>query len=156
MAYTQIFGTKYQYAEAIASKLQSLRSEIGALIGQGRLSSEVLRNSRQYFRVETVSKSKNVEAASEPLALAYVAHTWFVTIHPFIDGNGRTARLLLNLMLMRYGYHIAIIRSEDRLLYYDTLEAAQTGNLTPFMRLIVLAVKQILVEYLVATSEEAQ
>lgn len=57
---------------------------------------------------------------------------------------------------MRYGYPISILRREDRLLYYDTLETAQTGDLTPFMVLVVAAVKQPLAEYLVAKSEEVQ
>ena len=55
------------------------------------------------------------------LLVAAAAHTWFVTVHPFIDGNGRVARLLLNLMLIRHGYPIAIITKEDRLRYYDAL-----------------------------------
>ena len=274
MAFKQIFGTKYQYDEAIISNLQSLRSELESLREQARLSPEVLRNLRQYFRVVTVYNSNaiegnqlsigetrlvieqgftitgvplkdslearnlafaldmfenladrdglpilgidvrnlhalilkgiddanagkyrnvpvkisgskfetprpeqvgpamtefldwleqislpalaNVTAVTDPLALACAAHTWFVTIHPFIDGNGRTARLLLNLILMRYGYPIAIIRREDRLHYYDTLEAAQSWDLTPFILLVMEAVKQVLAEYLVAKSEEAQ
>ena len=53
------------------------------------------------------------------LVVAAAAHTWFVTVHPFIDGNGRVARLLLNLMLIRHGYPIAVITNEDRLRYYD-------------------------------------
>jgi len=51
-----------------------------------------------------------------------VLHTRFVEIHPFKDGNGRTARLLLNLELMREGYPVAIILREDRLEYFDALE----------------------------------
>jgi Fic family protein len=61
-------------------------------------------------------------ATTKGLLVAAAAHTWFVTIHPFIDGNGRVARLLLNLILMRYGYPIAIITKDDRLRYYDALE----------------------------------
>ena len=64
------------------------------------------------------------------LIIAAAAHTWFVTIHPFIDGNGRVARLLTNLLLMRYGFPIAIITKEDRLRYYDALEESQASDLT--------------------------
>ena len=64
-------------------------------------------------------------AGPSGLVSAGVAHTWFVTIHPFIDGNGRVGRLLMNLMLMRHGYPIAIITKEDRLRYYDALESSQ-------------------------------
>lgn len=59
-----------------------------------------------------------------PIDRAAQLHTRFVEIHPFEDGNGRTARLLLNFELMREGYPIAIIRSEDRLAYYDALDKA--------------------------------
>ena len=64
-----------------------------------------------------------------PLLVASVAHTWFVSIHPFIDGNGRVARLLLNLMLMRFGHPIAVITKEDRHRYYEALgESDQNGH----------------------------
>ncbi len=43
------------------------------------------------------------------------AHTWFVQIHPFADGNGRVARLLMNVLLRRFGIPIAVITRENRL-----------------------------------------
>lgn len=60
-----------------------------------------------------------------PVLLASFMHAKLVKIHPFIDGNGRTARLIMNLMLMRAGYPITIIASENtsRLTYYGALEA---------------------------------
>lgn len=51
-------------------------------------------------------------------------HTRFVEIHPFVDGNGRTGRLLMNLELMKSGFPPAVIRKEDRLSYYDALDVA--------------------------------
>ena len=48
----------------------------------------------------------------------------FVKIHPFVVGNGRTVRLLMNLELMKEGYPPAVIRKEDRLAYYDALDEA--------------------------------
>jgi Fic family protein len=78
---------------------------------------------------------------------AAVAHTWFVTIHPFIDGNGRTARILMNLILMRHGYPISIISKEDRYRYYDTLEIAQTSDLSAFLSLMVECIHEGLEEY---------
>lgn len=63
-----------------------------------------------------------------PVLLAADAHYKFVSIHPFVDGNGRTARLLMNLLLMQQGYPPALIRPEDRLQYIDALEQAQLGG----------------------------
>lgn len=65
-----------------------------------------------------------------PVELASELHERLVTIHPFIDGNGRTARLLMNLILIRHGYPMTILSSENekRYAYYDSLEAAQTGE----------------------------
>lgn len=57
-----------------------------------------------------------------------ILHALFVGIHPFIDGNGRTARLLLNLELMKDGYPPVIIKVENRLVYYEALDHAHTTN----------------------------
>lgn len=63
-----------------------------------------------------------------PVAVAGEAHYRLVSIHPFVDGNGRTARLLMNLLLMMQGYPPAIIRKQDRLAYLRALEKAQLGG----------------------------
>ncbi len=55
-----------------------------------------------------------------PVTLAAEAHYRLVTIHPFVDGNGRTARLLMNMILLMKGYPAAIIRTRDRLAYILT------------------------------------
>ena len=57
-------------------------------------------------------------------------HEQLVTIHPFIDGNGRTSRLLMNLILLQHGYPIAILKgdTENRSKYYEALEQAQTKD----------------------------
>lgn len=85
--------------------------------------------------------------APEAILYAAVAHTWFVYIHPFIDANGRVARLIMNLVLMRYGYPIAIITKEDRLRYYDALEIAQGSDLSPFIALVEECIDESLEEY---------
>ena len=90
------------------------------------------------------------------LLAAAAAHTWFVTIHPFIDGNGRVARLLLNLLLMRYGYPIAIVSKEDRLRYYDALESSQVSDLTPFIALLSECIQESLEEYELAAEEQRE
>ncbi|RQS72590.1 Fic family protein [Burkholderia sp. Bp8963] len=62
--------------------------------------------------------------ALHPIARAAELHARFLKIHPFVDGNGRTARLLLDLDLMKDGYPPAVIRDEDRLAYYEALDCA--------------------------------
>ena len=63
-----------------------------------------------------------------PINKALYAHYELVTIHPFADGNGRTARLLMNLILMQYGYPPSIIKPVYRLKYLKSLEQAQLGG----------------------------
>jgi len=92
----------------------------------------------------------------DAVLVAAVAHTWFVTIHPFIDGNGRVARLIMNLILMRYGYPIAVVSREDRLRYYDALEVSQSSDLTPFVSLLVECIEESLEEYEAAADEQRE
>lgn len=63
-----------------------------------------------------------------PVERAAEAHYRLVTIHPFVDGNGRTARLLMNLVLLQNGYPPALVRKRDRLRYIQSLEKAQLGG----------------------------
>ena len=86
-----------------------------------------------------------------PILLASDMHEKLVTIHPFIDGNGRTARLIMNLILLQNGYNIANIKGDEnvRLSYYETLEKSQAKNdREPFKILITNAVKSSLIDYL--------
>ncbi|HLL00812.1 MAG TPA: Fic family protein [Myxococcaceae bacterium] len=97
------------------------------------------------------------EKAEHPVVVAAMAHTWFETIHPFIDGNGRTGRLLANLLLMRHGYPVTVLRVEERARYYAALDKSHTGDLTPMVELTLDCVEQSLAEYERATHEvEAQ
>ena len=65
-----------------------------------------------------------------PIVLAAEMHERLITIHPFIDGNGRTSRLVMNLILLQHGYIIANIKGdyESKMQYYQALETAQTKN----------------------------
>ena len=84
-----------------------------------------------------------------PLQRAARLHVDFVGIHPFVDGNGRTARLLMNFELMRSSYLPAIIRVEQRLAYYDALDIAHTTpNDAPFLQLLAEQERETLRHYL--------
>ena len=72
--------------------------------------------------------------ALHPVRFAAQAHFKLVDIHPFVDGNGRTARLLMNFILMKYGYPIAVFECESnkRQAYYSALELGHKDNFLPF------------------------
>ena len=73
------------------------------------------------------------------------AHFKLVSIHPFTDGNGRTARLLMNLILIQAGYPPAIIRKEDRRVYINSIEKGQlSGDRSSYYSLIFTAVERSL------------
>jgi len=72
-----------------------------------------------------------------PVVLATYIHHFFIAIHPFIDGNGRTARLLFNFMLMKSGFPPICIKKEERIKYTDYLELARDGNINKFLEFIV-------------------
>ena len=72
-----------------------------------------------------------------PVEMATRVHTDFVGIHPFVDGNGRTARLLMNLTLLKAKFPAVIIKNEDKLGYYEALDTAHTkNNYQPFIKLV--------------------
>ena len=86
---------------------------------------------------ELVAWFNSSEAADlHPVKRAALAHFRLVHIHPFVDGNGRTARLLMNLILIREGYPPAVIRRERRPEYYDALDRAHEGDTDPFVALV--------------------
>lgn len=80
---------------------------------------------------------------------AALLHGELVKIHPFIDGNGRTSRLIMNMELMRSGYVPVIIKKDDRLKYYEALDKAHTtGDYTDFVKLVTEAENEMLDRYL--------
>lgn len=86
-----------------------------------------------------------------PIVLrAAIAHHGFEAVHPFMDGNGRTGRLLMNLLLMQEGYPPALLLQEWRLAYLEALSAADSGRYNPLATLIGRAVEQGLDLYLEA------
>ncbi len=82
------------------------------------------------------------------IELAAFSHHELVRIHPFVDGNGRTARLISNLILINRGFPPVIIRKIDRKKYFDCLEKAHFGNLKPFADFIALRLEESLIRYL--------
>lgn len=92
-----------------------------------------------------VSKVENEWSTIHPIERAAKVHAEFVKIHPFIDGNGRTSRLLMNYELMKAGFPPAVIKAIDRARYYDTLDHAHTtGDHEPFIQLVSHSVNESL------------
>ncbi|HRG75184.1 MAG TPA: Fic family protein [Leptospiraceae bacterium] len=86
---------------------------------------------------------------THPVLFAVEAHTRFVSIHPFTDGNGRTARLILNLLLFQFGYPPAVIKVIERAKYLDTIdEWDRNGNLKPIATLVATCLKESLLLYI--------
>ena len=84
-----------------------------------------------------------------PIEALARAHNSFERIHPFLDGNGRTGRLLMNLVLVRLGYAPAIIYKRDRVRYLDALRSADGGDLGPLGELLARAVLDNLYRFIV-------
>ena len=94
------------------------------------------------------------ESKLHPIETASILHGEFAKIHPFKDGNGRTARLLLNFELMKNGYPPIIISKEERENYYKTLDIGSvTGNWEEFIKFIASKVDER-VEYINKFKEE--
>ncbi|WP_079710135.1 Fic family protein [Paraliobacillus ryukyuensis] len=88
------------------------------------------------------------ENTMHPVEKAAVLHSKFVNIHPFVDGNGRTARLLMNLELFKSGYLPIIIEKEHRSEYYRVLDIAEvSGNYDPFANFLANYEEQELTRY---------
>ena len=91
---------------------------------------------------------RNNEKKFHHIELAAIIHHKLVFIHPFFDGNGRTARLVMNLILQQKGYPIAMILKNDRKRYYDAHEKADKDKYLPFINFISQSVERSLNMYL--------
>jgi Fic family protein len=113
---------------------------------------ELMEQFIQWYRTEAM--------ALHPVERAARVHSDFVKIHPFVDGNGRTSRLLMNLELMKAGYPAAVLPVESRLEYYEALDADHSqGIKEPFVQLIAGIVRDSFKPYWHALGlpwEEAQ
>ena len=100
-------------------------------------------------------KSKEREG-EHPIIIAATFHYRFVRIHPFDDGNGRMARLLMNMILIKHGYTVSLIRHENRDEYLGQLERAdKTEDLTEFISYIANSCEYSLVLHLKAARGES-
>lgn len=81
-------------------------------------------------------RDKKEDPETHPLLLAAEFHYKFIRIHPFDDGNGRTARILMNFILMQYAYPPVIVKTEDKQNYFAALRQADAGSITPFIEYI--------------------
>lgn len=109
--------------------------------------SEMYRQVKAFFEDLPYRTDLNV------IELAAWTHAEFVRIHPFTDGNGRTSRMIMNYQLMSNGFLPVSIAKENRLEYFEALEAyAVKGDLTSFAEMIAELEKQRLEEY-IAISE---
>ncbi len=92
------------------------------------------------------------QTEGEPISVAAQAHHRLVNIHPFVDGNGRTARLLMNLILIQAGYPASVIEQVHRQQYYRVLAQADQGNLAPLVNFVGRAVERSLIQTLEAVT----
>jgi len=97
-----------------------------------------------------------LKAHLDAIDLAALIHYELVRIHPFSDGNGRTARLLMNLVLIRNGYPPTILLFDDRKKYYRVLRASDKGDEKPLINFIARSVEQSLNRYLHALEKPTE
>lgn len=143
--------------DADAGRYRSVVVEIGGSKFKPPGPEQVPAQMGDYSRwLADVTSKEYAFGSVEALLAAAVAHTWFVSIHPFIDGNGRVSRLIMNLVLMRAGFPIAIVAKEDRLRYYDALEESQSSDLSAFIALLIESVGESLEEYEYAVEEQRE
>jgi Fic family protein len=99
---------------------------------------------------------KEAEKTMHPVEVAALAHHQLAAIHPFIDGNGRTARLVMNLILLRAGYPPAVILRANRPQYYKVLDQADRGKPAPLVNFVGRAVDHSLTLYLEACTPKTK
>lgn len=96
-----------------------------------------------------VASLSRISTGESPIESLAASHAEFERIHPYLDGNGRTGRLLLNLVLIRMGYPPVIIYKRDRTKYLRSLRRADEGDPGPLGELIARAVTDNLYRFVV-------
>jgi len=97
---------------------------------------------------QLVAEIPALRATRHPVEFAALLHARLVNIHPFADGNGRTARLLMNLALLQSGYPITIIPPVIRADYLEAVKAGNREDFVPFINLLSCMVYESQKEYL--------
>lgn len=91
-----------------------------------------------------MSYAFSTNKVKNPIIRAVLAHYFFVTIHPYTDGNGRTARLLMNYLLLTAGYPWVTIRVDQRVEYFEALKKGQLSNdILPFGTFIIEMLEEV-------------
>lgn len=105
--------------------------------------------SEMYWQIKNFYADMPYRAERNAVEFAAWTHAEFVKIHPYVDGNGRTSRMIMNYQLMANGFLPVSIAKENRLEYFEVLEAyAVNGELQPFTDMIASLEEQRLDEYL--------
>ncbi len=84
-----------------------------------------------------------------PVTHAALHHAWLERVHPFVDGNGRVGRLILNFMLIQQGYPPAVIVKEQRFRYLRALRSADAGNPMPLAEVVARSISDALARFLI-------
>ena len=105
--------------------------------------------SEMYQQIKNFYADMPYKVKENAIEFAAWTHAEFVKIHPFVDGNGRTSRMIMNYQLLASGFLPVSIAKENRLEYFEALEAyAVEGDLNPFANMIAELEEQRLDEYL--------
>lgn len=105
--------------------------------------------SKMYQQIKNFYADMSYWTERNAVELAAWTHAEFVKIHPYVDGNGRASRMIMNYQLMANGFLPVSIAKENRLEYFEVLEAyAVNGELQPFIEMIASLEEQRLDEYL--------
>lgn len=130
------YNLTYNILKEQAGRFRSIQVYMGGSKHIPARASEVEKEMRTMLRWITYHRQLH------PVLLATYVHHFFIAIHPFIDGNGRTGRLLLNFMLMKAGFPPICIRLGERINYTDYLEQARDGDISTFAEFIVKKIKE--------------
>lgn len=143
---------------------ETIIKEIHALLMENILTGGVYRNvevrisgakhkppvpSEMYQQIKNFYADMPYKVKENAIEFAAWTHAEFVKIHPFVDGNGRTSRMIMNYQLLASGFLPVSIAKENRLEYFEVLEEyAVEGDLNPFANMIAELEEQRLDEYL--------